>query len=208
MYLEARTTTVKRSLIPNLDEMQFGEIPVENKLTQEILIKNVGLKDETLRLEPLTPFGGFSVLNAMRTIKPGETKPIVIQFMPLAQQIYDERVIIYSDTTMVSVALKGKGVKPEVKIDPEEGLLPFSNILVNENIEKTFTIENISSFPVNFDLKSFVEGVENLSKKRAFLYIPSKGTIPAKEKYEIKIIFQPDHDSNNYFDVVLIDIPN
>ena len=78
MYLEARTTTVKRSLIPNVDEMEFGEIPVAFKQTQEILIKNVGLKDETMKMEPLTPFGGFSVLNAMRTIKPGETKPIVV----------------------------------------------------------------------------------------------------------------------------------
>ena len=41
--------------------------------------------EETLRLQALSPFGGFSVLNAMRTIKPGETKPIVIQFEPLAQ---------------------------------------------------------------------------------------------------------------------------
>ena len=32
-YLEARTTTVKRSLIPNVDEMDFGEIPVENRFT-------------------------------------------------------------------------------------------------------------------------------------------------------------------------------
>jgi hypothetical protein len=47
------------------------------------LIKNVGLKNETMRLEALTPFGGFCVLNAMRTIKPGETKPIVVQFEPL-----------------------------------------------------------------------------------------------------------------------------
>lgn len=31
MYLEARTTTVKRSLIPNVDEMEFGEIPVAFK---------------------------------------------------------------------------------------------------------------------------------------------------------------------------------
>lgn len=29
-------------------------------------------------MEALTPFGGFSVLNAMRTIKPGETKPVVV----------------------------------------------------------------------------------------------------------------------------------
>ena len=53
--------------------------------TQEILIKNVGNVEEKLNLQALTPFGGFSVLNAMRTIKPGETKPIVVQFEPLAQ---------------------------------------------------------------------------------------------------------------------------
>jgi hypothetical protein len=46
------------------------------------LIKNVGQNAETMRLEPLTPFGGFTVLNAMRTIKPGETKSIVVQFIP------------------------------------------------------------------------------------------------------------------------------
>lgn len=85
MYLQARTTTVKRSLIPNVEVLEFGEIPVAFKTTQEILVKNVGLRSETMRMEPLTPFGGFSVLNAMRTIKPGETKAIVVQFEPLAQ---------------------------------------------------------------------------------------------------------------------------
>jgi hypothetical protein len=44
MYFEARTTTVKRSLIPNVAEMEFGEIPVAFKTTKEILVKNVGLK--------------------------------------------------------------------------------------------------------------------------------------------------------------------
>ena len=59
----------------------------------------------------------------MRTIKPGETKPIVIQFEPLAQQIYEERVVMFSDNTMVSVNLKGTGVRPEVNITPDDGLL-------------------------------------------------------------------------------------
>jgi len=84
MYLEARTTTVKRTLLPNTDCLEFGEVPVAFRKTQEILVKNVGSLEETLRLEPLTPFGSFSVLNAMRTIKPGETKAIVVQFEPIA----------------------------------------------------------------------------------------------------------------------------
>jgi len=189
MYLEARTTTVRRSLIPNVDVLEFGEIPVAFKTTQEILVKNVGLQAETMRMEPLTPFGGFSVLNAMRTIRPGETKPIVVQFEPLAQQIYEERVVIYSDSTMVSVNLKGVGVRPEVKIDPEDGLIDFHNVLVNETAEKTFQITNVSSFPVNYELVSKVAGVDNLSKQRPFLLVPSQGTIKAKATYEVKIVF-------------------
>ena len=51
---------------------------MKNKQIKEILIKNVGVKEESLRMEPLTPFGGFTVLNAMRKLAPGETKPIVV----------------------------------------------------------------------------------------------------------------------------------
>lgn len=207
-FIQSRTTTVKRSLIPNVETMEFGEIPVAFKQTQEILVKNVGERDETLRMEALTPFGGFSVLNAMRTIKAGETKAVVVQFEPLAQQIYEERVVIYSDSTMVSVNLKGTGVRPEVTIDPEDGLLSFSNVLVGETLDKTFIITNISNFPVNFNLGTIVNGVENMQKSRPFLFVPSSGTIPANDKYQVKIIFQPDHESNNYFDMMLIDIPN
>ena len=159
-------------------------------------------------MEPLTPFGGFSVLNALRTIKPGESMPIVVQFEPAEQQIYEERVIIYSATTMVSVLLKGVGVRPEVSVTPEDGLLSFSNILVGETAEKSFAIKNVSSFPVNFHLVSQVAGVDNISKEKPFLLVPSGGTIPAHSDYTVKIIFQPDHESNNYFDVMLIDIPN
>ena len=129
-YLEARTTTVFRSLVPNVQSLEFGEIPVANKRVTEILIKNVGELEETMRLESLTPFGGFSVLNAMRTIRPGETKAIVVQFEPHAQQIFEERLMIHSNHTVVSVNLKGTGVRPEVEIvGVPDNLLAFGNLL-------------------------------------------------------------------------------
>jgi hypothetical protein len=78
VYLETRTCTVFRSLVPNVENLDFGEIPVANRKVLEILVKNVGYMEETLRMEPLTPFGGFSVLNALRTLKSGETKGIVV----------------------------------------------------------------------------------------------------------------------------------
>jgi hypothetical protein len=65
---------------------------------------------------------------------------------------------------MVSVVLKGRGVKPEVTITPENGLITFSNVILGETTEKSFDITNISSFPVNFNLITLAQGVENTSK--------------------------------------------
>ena len=50
LFLQVRTTTVKRTLIPNTEIMDFGEVPVAFRKTKEILIKNVGTMDETLNL--------------------------------------------------------------------------------------------------------------------------------------------------------------
>ncbi len=115
---------------------------------------------------------------------------------------------MYSEHTTVSVYMKGCGVRPEVNIEPEEGLLQFGNVLVGETVEKTFKIKNVSSFAVKFNLKTECAGVTNKKKEVPFLLIPSTATIGAKETYEVKIIFQPDYVNNNFFEILLIDIPN
>ena len=38
--------------------------------------------------------------------------------------------------------------------------------------------------------------------------VPATATIKPASEYPVKIIFQPDHSSNYYFDVLLVDIPN
>jgi hypothetical protein len=208
-YLEARTTTVFRSLVPSVKELDFGEIPVANRNVMEILVKNVGYMEESLRMEPLTPFGGFSVLNALRTLKPGETKPIVVQFEPFSKQMFEERLMIYSNNTVVSVLLKGIGVMPEVEVNGvPDNLLSFGNVMQNEFIEKGFTIKNISSFSVTFNLASQVQGVDNKSHMAPFTLVPATATIKPGADYPVKIIYQPDHPSNHYFNVILVDIPN
>ena len=139
-----------RSIVANVQTLDFGEVPVALRITKEILLKNTGIHTEFLKLDSLAPFGGFSVLNAMREIVPGQTYGVVVQFEPLAQQIYEERIIMNTQHTTVSVFMKGCGVRPEVNIEPEEGLLNFGNILVGETYEKSFKIKNVSSFAVKF----------------------------------------------------------
>jgi hypothetical protein len=89
----------------------------------------------------------------------------------------------------VSVVLKGTGVRPEISISLDDGLLSFGNVIQNEFVEKTFSIKNVSSFPVNFELISKVQGVENKSKLKTFTFIPQQGTIKANSDYPIKILY-------------------
>lgn len=63
--------------------------------------------------------------------------------------------MIQSNHTVVSVNLRGIGVRPEVEISGvPDGLLSFGNVVANEYVEKNFIIKNISSFPVTFSLVS------------------------------------------------------
>lgn len=78
IFVQCRTTTVPRCLVANVTNLDFGEVPVALRVTKEVLIKNTGLRNETMKLQSLTPFGGFSVLNALRMIAPGETRSIVV----------------------------------------------------------------------------------------------------------------------------------
>jgi len=50
----------------------------------------------------------------------------------------------------VSAKLKGIGVRPEVKVVPENGLIPFNGVVQGEFAERTFKITNVSNFPIKF----------------------------------------------------------
>lgn len=208
IYLEVRTTTVQRALVPNIEKLDFGEIPVAFRKTKEVMITNIGEHVEELQMEALTPYGGFSVLNARRAIAPGETKPILIEFKPFAQQVYDENLLMYSSHTVASVKLSGRGVRPEVRIKPEDGLMYFANVLMGETAEREFEIENVSGFPVKFDLKHRVGGITNKKGLSCFTYIPQEGTVPANSTLKVKIIFCPDRPSEDYFQIMHLDVPN
>lgn len=80
-------------------------------------------------------------------------------------------------------------MRPEVSLSLEDGLLSFGNVLVNEQVEKSFLIKNVSSFPVNFELISKVSGVENKSHLKPFTLIPAVGTIKPQSEYQVKIQF-------------------
>jgi len=207
-FLEVRTITMTKTLIPHEEVIDFGEVPVAFRKTHEILIKNIGDVEQPLKMEALPLYGGFTVLNARRTLAPGDTKPVLVEFNPFTQQKYEERLRLFSETTICSVLLKGIGVRPEVRIEPSNGLLYFANIIVNENADKEFEIRNVSNFPVKFSLDKLAEGIVNKKGLSNFTFIPSEGIVPSSSTLKIKVIFSPDRVSNHYFQILKVNVPN
>ena len=58
----------------------------------------------------------------------------------------------------MSTKLKGVGVRPEVKLIPEDGLLNVGGVIIGEYVEKSFEISNVSNFPIKFSLLSKAKG--------------------------------------------------
>ena len=119
----------------------------------------------------LPTFGGFSVIGALRSILPGKSKAILVQFEPHEEQIFEEVLRLNTSTSMVSCKLRGAGVRPEVKLLPDSGLINFGGCVLGEKVEKSFTIQNLSNFQLKFKLISKAKGVLNKNGSDVNFYI-------------------------------------
>jgi hypothetical protein len=226
MYIEITSVSTSKILIADKTEIDFGEVAVGFRKVEELLITNLGDSEAVLKMDLLPLLGGFNVLNALKTVPPGKSKNVVLQFEPYNQQEfkssstrklfneqntheeYKQTLTIFSGQSSISVKLKGSSVKPEVTINPQDGLINMGATLPNEKLEKTFDVKNVSNFSLDFDLKLLGSGLKRSDGQEAFLFIPSKGTIKAGEILQIRIVFNPDRVSEGYFNFIKIDVPN
>ena len=208
IYLEVKSTVVNKALAVEPESIDFGEVAVSCRKVIEFMLKNNDQGSVSIKKEPLSPFGGFTVLNAMRVIEPGQFRPIVVEFEPLSQQLFEEKLILKTATSVVSVHLKGRGVRPQLKLDPEDGLINLGNCVIGDTIEKIITLRNLVTFPFEFTLKKRSKGVQNYNGLVNFTFIPQESRIEPGKDLQVKIRFNPDHYSEKYFEHVLIDVPN
>jgi hypothetical protein len=208
IFIEIRTCVTHKHLIAEPDFLDFGEVAVACRKIIEFVVKNNDFSSASLMKEPLSPYGGFAVLNAMRVVEPGQSRVIVVEFEPLSQQLFEEKLTLKTATSKVSVALKGRGVRPQLKLEPEDGLVNMGNTVVGDTIEKTVMLKNLVTFPFEYSLKKRAKGVQNFNGLVNFTYIPQEAKIEPGKDLQVKIRFNPDHYSERYFEHVLIDVPN
>ena len=226
VYIEVTSVTTSKILVADKTEINFGEIAVGFRKVEEVLITNLGKTQADLSMDLLPLLGGFNVLNALKSIPPGKTRNVVLQFEPYNQQEfkssntkklfneettheeYKQTLTIHSGQSSISVKLRGSSVKPEVVINPVDGLMKMGATLPNEKLEKSFDIKNVSNFALDFDLKLLSSGIRRTDGQQAFLFIPSKGNLKAGETLQIRVVFNPDRVSEEYYNFIKVDVPN
>ncbi len=203
-YIHISTVVSKATLIVAPKALDFGELAVSCRKALYLEVVNMDDEDCELHHEKLTPLGGFTVLNAMRTVagKGGKMR-IAVQFEPIAQQRYEEKMIFYTGKTRATVQLKGVGVRPEVSIEPEERLLSMDSVVVGEASERSFTIKNLSSFAVVYNIKVEAQGLQNRGKDtKTFSYDPATATIQPGEAATVTAKFAPDFQGESFYEKV------
>ena len=208
LFIHVNTVATSKVLTSDRSFIDFGEISVGFRKIEEVLITNRGDKPADLHMDLLPLFGGFHVLNALRRVEPGKTCNVVIQFEPHNQQAFKEQLRIYCKESSISIKLYGKSVKPEILIDPENEILDLGGCVFSEKITKNFEIKNVSNFELSYKLNLLSTGIQNSNGLESFLYTPSEGTIPAYGTVKIEVTFRPDKISENYFNLICIDVPN
>ena len=208
-FIEVNTTCVEKNLVFDKTEIDFGEVSVQTRKTVNLILTNNSKEVAKLKMKPLILTNCFRIVNAIRDIKPHSSFNFIVEFLPQKDLPYFDDFIIYTEKTQSTVHLKGLGVRPEVETSIPDGILFLGNSMSNNTVEGKFDIINKSNFKINYQLKSIKNGKKNKAGLIPFCYKPHCGEIEAKGKVTITASFKGDHqDFENYFDYVLIDVPN
>jgi hypothetical protein len=208
-FIKVATTCVEKTLIFDMDILDFGEVSVKTRKVLTLNLYNNSDKPADIKLKPLIASNGFGIVNAVREIPPKSRFSFIVEFSPLKDLPYFDEICVYTEETQSTIKVRGKGVQPEITTSVEEGILFLGNSCVGNTLDKSFDIVNKSSFQVDYEIKILKSGKKNRNGFKAFSFIPYKGVISANNKINIKVSFFGDHqDFNNFFEMILVDVAN
>ncbi|XP_026187330.1 cilia- and flagella-associated protein 74 isoform X3 [Mastacembelus armatus] len=240
LYLKLQCPAVQPPLVVISNSghniIDFHQVAVGEKALKSFTVQNISKESLDLRSSILNIFGPFSLLNALRSIRPGEKHILVLAFSPTQEKKYCETLEVHNQKMTLEMTLCGEGVVPAVTLSHQGGLLDFGYVLENESASQVLKLQNNSAVSVDFKvllaslspsrpqggadsvpflLGSYTDshiqptvGTQNYSSLSVFSVVPIQGSIGPGQTQDISITFQPDHPSVNYSDRLTIELKN
>lgn len=212
MYMGVNTCVLPSVLRVDPLVLDFGQVTALQRQVVPVTLQNmIPGEPQELKIEPLPENACFTVLNAPRTIG---NKPfsLMVEFHPEQVQIYQSTLKLYTQNTRVQVQLKGKGVRPVLKIKPENGILQLGSVIYSkacsDYTEQKLEIENDSPFELCYKLETLIPAEPHHVGPPAFTLTPSTGVVPGHGTKTVKVTFRPHRPLTIYREKLLVNVPN
>ncbi|XP_054465778.1 cilia- and flagella-associated protein 74 [Anoplopoma fimbria] len=240
LYLKLQCPAVQPPLVVVSNNgnniIDFHRVAVGEKVIKRFTVQNISRETLDLRSSVLDLHGPFSLLNALRCIRPGEKHTLVLAFSPSLEKKCREILELCSQKMSLEMTLCGEGVVPAVTSSHPGGILDFGYVLEKESTTHVMKLQNSSAVAVGFrvllaslspsrlqggaDSVAFLlgthtdsqvqptVGTQNYSGLSVFSAVPVEGSIAPGQSLDITVTFQPDHPSVNYSDRLTIELMN
>ncbi|XP_070696380.1 cilia- and flagella-associated protein 74 [Pempheris klunzingeri] len=240
LYLKLQCPAVQPPLVVISNNgnsiIDFHQVAVGDKVIKRFTVQNISKETLDLRSSVLDIHGPFSLLNALRSIRPGGKHTLVLAFSPSLERKYCEPLEVCSQKMTLEMTLCGEGVVPAVTSSHPGGLLDFGFVLEKESTSQVLKLQNSSVVAVDFraQLASLspsrpqggadrvdlllgrytdpqvqpAVGTQNYSGLSVFSVVPIEGAIAPGQSQDITVTFQPDHPSVNYSDRLTVELMN
>ncbi|HEX8433781.1 choice-of-anchor D domain-containing protein [Archangium sp.] len=149
---------VKPNLVLNPNPLSFGDQRVGAPITKTVTVHNNG--NGPIDIKTITSGGNaaFSLVSTHSlpyTLAPAGTLEMSVKYLPAIESTETDRGTLTLTTedlewTSVTINLTGKGVKPELVLDPPvPTALAFGDVRINTTVTKTVTVSNTGTGPIN-----------------------------------------------------------
>lgn len=212
-YLSVNTCVLPSVLAMQPPILDFGDVTAGQRALRPLVITNLAAEEgaQELQLEALPENQGFTVLNAPRAVG---SKPFqfMVEFKPQLVQIYQCSLQMRTQNTRVQVPLRGKGVSPVLKIEPQDGVIHMGAVIYNREAKdyttQQFLVKNESPFELVFKLETIIPADANHHGDPPFTASPSSGTVEANSSMPVTITFRPHRPNTIFREKILVNVPN
>ncbi|XP_031724564.1 cilia- and flagella-associated protein 74 isoform X4 [Anarrhichthys ocellatus] len=240
LYLKLQCPAVQPPLVlisnKGKNVVDFHQLAVGEKVIKRFTVQNISREALDLRPSVLDVHGPFSLLNALRHIRPGEKHTLVLAFCPSLEKKYCEILEVCSQKMTLEMTLCGEGLVPAVTSSHPGGLLDFGYVLEKESTSHVLKLQNSSAVAVGFRvllaslspsrpqggadsvaflLRTYTDsqvqptvGTQNHGGLSVFSVVPAEGSIAPGQSLDVAVTFKPDHPSVNYSDRLTIELMN
>lgn len=212
VYLGLSTCVLPPILIASPAVLDFGEVTAQRRKILPLTFQaELGVEPQQLRLDALPESACFTVLSAPRTVS---NKPfqLMVEFHPQLVQIYQSSLQVRTQSTQFQVPLRGRGVRPVLKIEPADGVIILGSVThgkeCKDNTKETLTIRNDSPFELCYSLETVIGADPNHTGPSPFTLSPSTGVVEANKSMAVTVTFRPHRPLTVFREKILVNVPN